>query len=292
MDKSVTVPSLIWTCRDRSLSLGVRTHVMGILNCTPDSFSDGGRFVDQRAAIAHGLQMIEDGADIVDVGGESTRPGSLPVSAEEESDRVLPVVAALREQSNALISVDTRKAEVAAAACRAGAHIVNDVSACSDDPDILDVIREEGVGVVLMHMRGQPASMQDRPVYHDVVGFVSSYLAERLAVAREKGIPADRVALDPGIGFGKTLEHNLDLIAGIDILRQIGRPVLMGVSRKSFLQGLTGRPVEQRLAGSMAAHALCVARGANILRVHDVKETCDVVAIADMLKARWESLNT
>lgn len=292
MDKSLTYPTLNWTCRDRCLHLGVRTHVMGILNCTPDSFSDGGRFLDRDAAVAHGLQMIADGADIIDVGGESTRPGSLPVPAEEEADRVVPVIAALRDQSNALISVDTRKSEVAAAACGAGAHIVNDVSACTDDPAILDVIRDEGVGVVLMHMRGQPATMQDQPVYDDVVGFVSGYLADRVAAAEERGIPADRVVLDPGIGFGKTLDHNLDLIAAINILRQLGRPILMGVSRKRFLQALTGRPVEERMAGSLAAHALCIVRGADILRVHDVKETCDVIAIADMLKARWDFLNT
>ena len=281
-----------WTCRDHLLTLGDKTCVMGILNCTPDSFSDGGRYLDVDAAVQHGLRMVEEGAVILDVGGESTRPGAATVPVAEELRRVEPVVSALRRHTDVLISVDTRKAEVADAACRAGADIVNDVSACTDDPGMVDVVRRYGVGVILMHMRGQPATMQQDPAYDNVVRQVSDYLVDRITALTAAGVVSDAIVVDPGIGFGKTVQHNLALIDGIAKLRDAGRPVLMGVSRKSFLEALTGREVGDRGAASMAAHAVCVLQGADILRVHDVKDTCDVVAVVDMLKQRWNILST
>ncbi|MFH1104977.1 MAG: dihydropteroate synthase [Actinomycetota bacterium] len=246
------------------------TLVMGILNVTPDSFSDGGKFLAFDAALGHGLQMHADGADLVDVGGESTRPGSDPVPADEEIDRVVPVIRALAAEG-VVVSVDTSKAEVAAAAVEAGAAVVNDVTAFSD-PAMAALVAESGVGVVLMHMLGTPRTMQADPRYGDVVAEVSDFLVTRAAAAEAAGIDRDRIALDPGIGFGKTLAHNLDLLTGgVGRLADTGHPVVVGASRKSFIERVLG-PIgpEDRDPATVAAHTLAIAAGAAVIRVHNV----------------------
>jgi dihydropteroate synthase len=253
--------------------------VMGIVNVTPDSFSDGGRFARSEAAVAHAGSLLEAGADILDVGGESTRPGAEPVSADEELGRIMPVIEALAG-SGAVLSVDTMKAAVARRAVAAGAHIVNDVSALTADRDMAGVVRDTGAGVVLMHMQGAPRTMQAAPRYDDVVGEVSSFLQARLRDLEQAGIPRDAMAVDPGIGFGKTAEHNLALLAGLRTLARLGRPVVVGCSRKRFLGEVTGRAVGERLAGSLAAAAVAVFLGAHVVRVHDVAESRDAALVA------------
>lgn len=256
---------------------------MGIVNVTPDSFSDGGLYLDPSAAIAHGVGLAAEGADVLDVGGESTRPGAAEVGAEEEAARVLPVIEALAG-SGRRVSVDTSKADVAERALAAGADIVNDVTALSD-PRMAAVCAEAGCDVVLMHMLGTPRTMQDDPTYDDVVTNVRDYLGKRLAVAVEAGIAEGRIWLDPGIGFGKTPAHNLELIDRLGELRDLGRPVVLGASRKAFLGKITGRDVENRVSASLAAAVLGVARGADMLRVHDVAATRDAVAVAESVLA-------
>jgi len=275
---------LPWRCRGTELDLSNRTWVMGILNVTPDSFSDGGQFMDFTAAVEHALEMIRQGADIIDIGGESTRPGANPVSVEEEVARVVPVIRAIHEKADCLISIDTQKAEVAEKAIEAGAVIVNDVSACTADSSMANVIRETGVGVVLMHMRGTPRTMQTAPEYTDVLEEVTTYLEGRMADLREMGIAPECMALDPGIGFGKTVEHNCKLLAGLGRLVKTGRPVLIGLSRKSFLGKLTGADVDARLPASIAGAVYAAIHGAHIIRVHDVKETCEATRLVDILK--------
>lgn len=274
-------PDLPWWVSGRHLNLAGCPRVMGIVNVTPDSFSDGGRFLETERAVAHGLQLLEEGADLLDLGGESTRPGAEPVSAEEECARVIPVLEGLlRKRPEALISVDTRKAAVAEAALTAGARIVNDVSGGRDDPAMLPLVARRGAGLVMMHMQGTPRTMQDRPLYRDVVAEVSAFFQERLAAARAAGIPESAVVFDPGIGFGKTLEHNLALMANLPALtRATGRPLLLGVSRKRWIGEVTGRDVGDRLAGSLGGLAACMQGGAKILRVHDVLSSCDVVRV-------------
>jgi len=264
-----------WCVRGRRLQVGPRTLVMGVLNTTPDSFSDGGRYADPGRAVAHGLEMVEAGADLVDVGGESTRPGAARIPMAEECERVLPVIRALARQSDVTLSVDTSRAAVAAEALQAGARVVNDISALGFDEDMAGVVAESGAGLVLMHMQGTPESMQQAPVYQDILGEVLSHLREALDHAVDKGITPEQVVLDPGIGFGKGLEHNLTLLRHAGSLRCSGRPVLVGTSRKTFLGRLTRRPVEQRLAGSLASLAAAVGSGATLVRVHDVPETVD-----------------
>jgi dihydropteroate synthase len=268
-----------WHLPDRVLTIGVRPLVMGIVNVTPDSFSDGGLHASAEAAVAHGLRLVEQGADLLDIGGESTRPGSAPVPMEEELARVLPVVQGLRGQTAAPLSVDTSKAAVARACLAAGAQVVNDVTALRGDPDMAGVVRDARAGVVLMHMQGTPATMQLDPRYDDVVADVARFFQERLQAAADVGIAAGRVVLDPGIGFGKTAAHNLHLLARLETFQQFGRPVCLGVSRKGFLGRLLGdRPVGQRLAGSLAAVCHAMARRAvQVVRVHDVAETRDAV---------------
>jgi dihydropteroate synthase len=251
---------------------------MGVLNVTPDSFSDGGRFLERGAAVAHGRALVAEGADLVDVGGESTRPGAEPVSEAVELDRVVPVIEALA--GDVPVSIDTSKAEVARAALGAGAAFVNDVTALRGDPAMAAVVAEAGVDLCLVHMKGEPRTMQDDPRYEDVVGEVRAFLEERLASATEAGIASERVWLDPGIGFGKTLEHNLELIRRLDEIVAIGQPVVFGASRKRFLGRLTGRPEEERVAGTVAANVLALERGASMLRVHDVAATRDALAVA------------
>jgi dihydropteroate synthase len=251
---------------------------MGILNATPDSFSDGGRLPSRDAAVEHALQMAEEGADIIDVGGESTRPGAVDVTTDEELRRVIPVIEGIRSASQVAISIDTRKAAVADAALAAGADIVNDVSALRYDEAMTSVVANRSVPLVIMHMAGTPATMQENPAYDDVVGEVLDFLGERLAHCASNGI--GQVILDPGIGFGKTLAHNLALLAALPRLRVLGAPVLVGLSRKSMIGQLTGRAVDQRLAGSLAAAVLALRNGASIFRVHDVRETRDALVVA------------
>lgn len=265
------------------LSNDDHTLVMGVLNVTPDSFSDGGRFLAFDAAVAHGLQMAADGADLVDVGGESTRPGSDPVPAEEEIARVVPVIRALTAEG-VVVSVDTSKPEVAAVAIEAGAAIVNDVTALAD-PAMVSLLAESGAGVVLMHMRGTPRTMQADPHYQDVVAEVGEFLLTRAAAVVERGVGGDTIALDPGIGFGKNLAHNLALLtAGVGSLADAGFPVLVGASRKSFLERVLGPiPPEERDPPSVAAHTLAIAAGATAIRVHNVAMAMLSARVADAI---------
>jgi dihydropteroate synthase len=253
--------------------------VMGIVNVTPDSFSDGGRFLDAAVAIEHGRQLADEGAEILDVGGESTRPGAQPVTAAEEVRRVLPVIEGL-VGTDARISIDTTKAAVAREAVQAGATIVNDVSAFRFDPDLAGVTADAGATCVLMHMLGEPRTMQDDPRYDDVVSEVKAFLEERLAFAVAEGVREERVWLDPGIGFGKNVEHNLALIDRLDEIVAIGRPVVFGASRKSFLGKLTGRHVDDRLAGTIAVNIIAYERGARVFRVHEVAPALDALQVA------------
>jgi dihydropteroate synthase len=247
-------------------------RIQGVVNVTPDSFSDGGRFLDPQRAIEHGLQLVAEGADLLDVGGESTRPGSEPISADEELCRIKPVIEGLARAAKVPISVDTTKSTVARAALDAGATIVNDISAGRHDPAILDVVAAHGAGYVAMHMRGEPRTMQQAPHYDDVVTEVTEFLRERCAVALEAGVDRAQLWIDPGIGFGKSLEHNLELLRHLPELRSLGLPILIGVSRKAFIGKITGSdsPAADRIGGTAAAVALAVVNGAEILRVHDV----------------------
>ncbi len=248
---------------------------MGVVNVTPDSFSDGGRFFDAPAAVAHARRLVDEGADILDIGGESTRPGAAPVSEADELARVLPV---LEKLTDCCVSVDTRRPLVMQAALAAGASMINDVRALAE-PRAYEVVASTGCAVCLMHMKGEPGSMQREPRYDDVVAEVRSFLEHRVGETEAAGIARDRIVIDPGFGFGKTVAHNLTLLKNLAQLAQLGVPVLAGLSRKSTIGKITGRPVGERLAGSLAMALLAVERGAKILRVHDVKETRDVIAV-------------
>jgi dihydropteroate synthase len=275
--------SPIWRIGDRAFDCSERTLVMGILNVTPDSFSEGGRFFDTDDAVKHAVQMAADGADIVDVGGESTRPGSDPVAAEEELERVLPVIERLVEEiPHTPISIDTRKSAVAATALAAGATIVNDVSAGAD-PEMFDVVREHDAAVVLMHMKGEPKTMQETPTYDDVVGEVHEFLRERIEAAEFAGIDPERIAVDPGIGFGKDLGHNLELMQRVDAFLDLGRPLLVGPSRKRFIGAILDLPEDQRVEGTIGAVAWMVTHGAHVVRVHDVREVVRAVRVVDAI---------
>jgi dihydropteroate synthase len=251
--------------------------LMGVVNVTPDSFSDGGQYLDPAAAVRHGEELVRDGAEILDVGGESTRPGAVEVGEVEELGRVEPVVAALA--GDATVSIDTSKLAVAEAALDAGASIVNDVTAFRRDPGMAGLCAERGVGVVLMHMPGNPRMMQDDPRYDDVVDDVKAFLAARMEFAIGEGVAEERVWLDPGIGFGKTLEHNLELLRRLGELRELGRPLVIGTSRKSFIGKVDGSDVEDRIGGSIASSVLAAAEGADVLRVHDVAEMSQALAV-------------
>ena len=254
---------------------------MGVVNVTPDSFSDGGQFLDADAAVEHGLRLTAEGADILDVGGESTRPGADPVSEDEELGRVVPVIERLASDGRARLSIDTTKVAVARAALDAGASLVNDVSAFRFDPGMAALVAETGVGCCLMHMLGEPRTMQEDPRYDDVVSEVKAFLEERLAFAVSEGVDEERVWLDPGIGFGKTVEHNLELLRRLDEIVAIGRPVVVGTSRKSFLGKLAGgRDEGERLPGTIATNVLALERGASVFRVHDVAQHADALAVA------------
>jgi dihydropteroate synthase len=275
---------LVWRCRDRELPLGERTLVMGIVNVTPDSFSDGGMFEDAETAVKHGLRLLDEGADVLDIGGESTRPGSDPVGVEEELARVLPVIEGLRRGApEALLSVDTRKAAVASEALAAGADVVNDIGA-GTDPDMFDVVATAGAGMVLMHMQGEPKHMQADPRYDDVVAEVRGFLTNRLEMAVAAGIGRDRLCVDPGIGFGKNLEHNLALLRAIGSFRELGVPVLAGASRKRFIGELSGTDDPAgRLDGSVAAAVWCTSQGVEMVRVHDVGPTVRALRVVDAI---------
>jgi dihydropteroate synthase len=275
-------------CRFAGLSLD-RTRLMGVVNVTPDSFSDGGEVLAPEAAVARGLAMLADGADIIDVGGESTRPGALPVPMEEERDRVVPVVRAL-SRAGALVSIDTRRLGVMQAAIDAGARIVNDVTALGSEGSMAFVARS-GASAVLMHMRGEPRTMQHDPQYDDPAAEISDWLTARAAACVRAGIPADRIAVDPGIGFGKTLAHNLAILTDLGRYRDLPHALVIGVSRKSLIAALDHNvPPKQRLAGSLAAAIACVQAGAHIIRVHDVGETRQALAVYRALTAPGASL--
>jgi dihydropteroate synthase len=276
-----------------SLELGKHTCVMGIVNVTPDSFSDGGQFFDHEAAIAHGVKLVKDGADIIDIGGESTRPFSESVSEAEEIRRVEPVIRQLAKIVDVPISIDTTKAAVARRAFEAGASMLNDTSALRHDPELADVAAEYEVPVILMHMLGTPKTMQVSPRYTDVVAEIRAFLENALERAEKKGIPRSKIVIDPGIGFGKTVEHNLTLITHLKKLKTLDVPILVGPSRKSFirkiLEGNTGRRIQPDLpaleSGTQIAVAAAVFHGAHIVRVHDVTGACAAVKIADAIKA-------
>lgn len=278
----------LWQLTDRVLTIEHRPLVMGIVNVTPDSFSDGGKYADPAAAVAKGLELIRQGADILDIGGESTRPGALSVPLEEELRRVVPVIQNLARQTALPLSVDTNKAEVARACLSAGAHVINDVTALTGDPAMAEVIRDSKAGVIFMHMQGTPATMQRSPQYEDPVDEIGRFFEERLSFANRVRIQSEQIALDPGIGFGKTSDHNLEILARLERFQRFGRPVCLGVSRKGFVgRLLNNRPVERRLAGSLAAicHAM-THRAVQIVRVHDVEETRDAVNVTTAIQEK------
>jgi len=262
----------IWYIHEKDIDL-TQPVVMGILNVTPDSFSDGGKFYSEENALEHARKMIEDGAGIIDVGGESTRPGSKPVSTDEEISRIFPIIKKIASESSIPISIDTRKSEVARAALEAGASIVNDISALGDQ-EMAKVVRESSAGVVLMHIHGDPETMQENPLDEKIVlEEVKKGLQDRIEYALQSGIEKSRIVIDPGIGFGKTFKANEVLIKKLDKFLDLGFPILVGASRKRFLGEITGEPPEKRLAGSLAAHIIAYQNGASIIRTHDVKET-------------------
>ena len=271
-------------CGSRRLELGRRTLVMGVLNVTPDSFADGGRFFDRDRAIEHGLAMAREGADIIDVGGESTRPFSEPVSADEEMERVLPVIEALAGEVDVPVSIDTTKAEVARAALAAGAGMLNDVSALRFDPDMAGVAAESGAPLIVMHMKGTPGDMQEDPRYEDLIGEIRAFLEEVVRAAVQAGVRREQILIDPGIGFGKTFDHNLQLIRDLDRLSVVGRPLVLGCSRKAFVGHILGKEADDRDPGTMAAVAAGVLNGAHVVRVHNVAMAVDAVRIVDAVK--------
>ncbi|HEX4609116.1 MAG TPA: dihydropteroate synthase [Urbifossiella sp.] len=276
--------ALTWICRGHRFAIDRQPLVMGIVNVTPDSFSDGGRFADPAAAVDHALALAAEGADILDVGGESTRPGAAPVSESDELARVLPVVAALARRTTVPLSVDTMKASVARRCLDAGAAVINDISGLTADPALPGVVAAAGAGVVVMHMQGTPETMQVNPTYADVVGEVAAFLEARLHALAGAGISPHAVCLDPGIGFGKTLDHNLALLAHLDAVARLGRPVCLGVSRKGFIGKLCDRDAGGRMPGSLAVGCIAAARGtAHVLRVHDVAATRDAVVLLDAI---------
>ena len=273
----------VWRCGAHVVSLRRRTIVMGIVNVTPDSFSDGGSYSNVDDAVKHAVQMAADGAELLDVGGESTRPGSEAVSPDEEMDRVVPVVRRIADElPDVTVSVDTRKSDVARAALGAGASIVNDVSA-GGDPAMFGVVAEAAAGMVLMHMKGEPKTMQDDPRYYDVVAEVRGFLGDRIEAALAAGIDLGQLCVDPGIGFGKTLEHNLAILHDIRAFQHLRVPVLVGPSRKGFIGALTGTEVDDRIEGTAGVVAWCAAEGVDIVRVHDVKEMTRVVRVVDAI---------
>lgn len=271
-------------CRCRTLELGERTLLMGVLNVTPDSFSDGGRFYDKDKAIAHGLKMVEEGADIIDIGGESTRPGSKPLGLEEELRRVLPVIEALAKETDVPISIDTYKSEVARRAIGVGAQIINDISGLNFDPELALVAAREKTPIVLMHIRGTPETMQKDVHYDSLFSEIITYLREGIQRAESAGVDPEQIVVDPGIGFGKTLEHNLLLIKHLSEFRVLGKPILLGTSRKTFIGKILDTPPDQRLEGTLSSIAIGVLNGAHIIRSHDVLQAKRAIAVADAIR--------
>ena len=266
------------------LDFGKRSYVMGVLNVTPDSFSDGGKYFQIDSAVERALQMAGEGADVIDVGGESTRPYSERVSAEEEIERVIPVIKALAAEVSVPISIDTYKSKVAEEALKAGASIINDISALRFDPRMAPLAGEAGVPVVLMHMKGRPEHMQDAPHYHDLLGEIEEFLKDAIELAVEAGVKEDLVMVDPGIGFGKTFDHNLQILRNLRRLTTLGRPILVGSSNKAFIGQVLGKDVGERMIGTMATVAVSVWNGASMVRVHHVKEAVDTVKMVDAIK--------
>ncbi len=268
---------------EKLLDLSSRTHLMGILNVTPDSFSDGGEFLEVEDAVEQGMKMVEQGADIIDVGGESTRPGSDPITIEEELSRVIPVIKALSKKIDVPISIDTCKSEVAKRALHAGAEIINDISALRFDPQVKEIVAEHQVPVVLMHIKGTPKNMQQNPYYDDVIEEIITYLRDSIQLAKDAGIQKENILIDPGIGFGKRLEDNLIILKNLREFTILECPIMVGPSRKSFIGKILDLPVEERLEGSLAALAVSIMNGANIVRVHDVKESKRVAGLVDRI---------
>lgn len=283
MKQSLKQPfTLNWSAY--TLNLDQRTHIMGVLNVTPDSFSDGGQFLHREKAIEHGLRMAQDGADIIDVGGESTRPYSRKISVDEELERVIPVIEALSKELKIPISIDTYKSEVAREALKAGASMINDVSALRADPNLSVVAAQAEVPVILMHMKGHPETMQDNPTYDDLISEIITFLKNAIDRAMEGGIRKEMVIVDPGIGFGKTFDHNLRIIKELKRFLSLGRPILLGTSRKAFIGHILGKEPFERDQGTAATVVAGVMNGANIVRVHNVKKTLDAVKIVDAIK--------
>ena len=280
--------SLKFAFKSQVYDLAARTHIVGILNVTPDSFSDGGRFFGVEQAVNRGVELAEQGADFLDVGGESTRPGSDPVSEDEEIRRVVPVLERLSEKVKIPLSIDTYKSAVARAALSAGACIVNDISGMTFDPVMIETVFDRKATVVLMHVLGTPKTMQLKPVYRDVVADVYQFLEKQSSLARARGIA--QIIVDPGLGFGKELHHNFEIMKRLDTFAKLGYPVLVGPSRKSFIGKVLDLPVDQRLEGTAAAVTACILRGAHIVRVHDVKEMKRVSMVADALKSAEQAL--
>jgi len=270
----------VWTVRGRCLRFN-RPLVMGVVNVTPDSFFDGGRYSTAEAAIAHCRELLRQGADILDIGGESSRPGSKPVPADEEIRRIAPVIRAIVLETQVPVSCDTWKSRTAEAAIEAGASIINDISAGTLDPLLFDVVRRHSAGIILMHMKGTPETMQDNPVYADAAAEIADFLADALSRAHRAGIPAEAVAVDPGIGFGKRVCDNLVILKRLSALAALGRPVVIGASRKSFIGRITGAEPQERLAGSLASAVIAALNGAAVIRTHDVAETRQALAVAE-----------
>lgn len=280
--------SLKFAFKSQVYDLSARTHIMGVLNVTPDSFFDGGRFFDLERAVERGVDLAEQGADFLDIGGESTRPGSDPVSEEEEIRRVVPVIERLNTEVRIPLSIDTYKSTVARSALAAGACIVNDISGMTFDPAMVETVFDSKATVVLMHVLGTPKTMQVKPVYRDVVGDVFQFLEKQSSLARDRGIM--QIIVDPGLGFGKELHHNFELMKRLSTFAQLGYPILVGPSRKSFIGKVLDLPVDERLEGTAAAVTACILRGAHIVRVHDVKEMKRVALVADALKSTEREL--
>lgn len=269
--------------KDKILPIGERTCIMGVLNVTPDSFSDGGKYFDPALAAEHAVRMAEEGADIIDIGGESSRPGAEGISAAEERERVMPVLKAVVGKLRIPVSVDTCKSEVAREALREGAAAINDITALRGDPRMAAVVAECGAGVVLMHMKGSPRNMQQDPAYKDVMGEIKACLSGSIDIAERAGIDPDKIIVDPGIGFGKTLEHNLEILRHLGELYDLGKPVLVGTSRKSFIGSVTGRDAGGRIFGTAASVAAAIMNGADMVRVHDVAAMKDVARVIDAI---------
>ena len=267
----------------RMFGFGKRTYIMGVLNITPDSFSDGGKYLKLEQAVEQAKRLWEEGADIIDVGGESTRPGARPISVQEEKKRVLPVIERLTRDNKYLISIDTTKAEVAEAALSSGAQMVNDISGLHFDPRLAKIVAKFKVPLCIMHIKGKPRKMQENPVYSDLMSEIINYLAEGLEIAKKNGILPEKIMIDPGIGFGKTLDHNLEILRHLQTLKGLGRPIMIGTSRKSFIGKTLGLPVEERGAGTAASVAIAIMNGADFIRVHDVRQMARVAKMTDAI---------